>query len=207
MGIQVYPRVSNTVSKLGVGIATVNLPAIITCRKDAPCFKGCYAKKGNFVYKNVKTSLDKNLDVFKENPDLFFERIHLQLEMVPYRFFRWHSSGEIVDERYLGGMCWLARKHKGTQFLCFTKKYELVNEYLNHHRKPKNLILVFSNWGDWICENPHNLPTAWVEFGTESDNNIPDNANVCSGNCGTCVNTSEHCWRMQKGEAVRFHKH
>lgn len=203
----VYPKVSNSVSKLGIGIATVNLPAVVTCRKDAPCYKGCYARRGNFSYQNVKTSLDSNLEVYKESPDLFFERIHLQLEMIPYRFFRWHSSGEIVDERYLEGMFWLARKHKGTQFLCFTKKYELVNEYLNNHRKPKNLVLVFSNWGDWICENPHNLPTAWVEFGTESDSLIPENANVCGGNCGTCVNTSEHCWRMQKGEAVKFHRH
>lgn len=203
----VYPKVSNSVSKLGIGIATVNLPAVVTCREDAPCYKGCYARRGNFSYQNVKTSLDSNLEVYKESPDLFFERIHLQLEMIPYRFFRWHSSGEIVDERYLEGMFWLARKHKGTQFLCFTKKYELVNEYLNNHRKPKNLILVFSNWGDWICENPHNLPTAWVEFGTESDSLIPENANVCGGNCGTCVNTSEHCWRMQKGEAVKFHRH
>lgn len=207
MTTQIYPRVSNAVSKLGVGIATVNLPAVVTCRKDAPCFKGCYARKGNFSYNNVKTSLDKNLEAFKENPDLFFERIHLQLEMIPYRFFRWHSSGEIVDERYLEGMFWLARKHKGTQFLCFTKKYELVNAYLNNHKKPKNLILVFSNWGEWICDNPHNLPTAWVEFGKESDNLIPADANVCSGNCGTCVNTSEHCWRMQKGESVKFHRH
>lgn len=203
----VYPRISNTVSKLGVGIGTVNLPAITTCRMDAPCKKGCYACKGNFMYTNVKTSLQKNLDAFIEDPDRFFTVLHNQLEMIPYKFFRWFSSGDIVNERFLEGMCWLARKHKGTQFLCFTKKYELVNEYLNHHRKPKNLILVFSNWGNWVCDNPHNLPTAWVEFGTESDNLIPDNANLCGGSCATCVNTSEHCWRMQRGDAVKFHKH
>ena len=203
----VYPRISNSVSKLGVGIGTVNLPAIITCRADAPCRKGCYACKGNFTYSNVKTSLQKNLDAYIEDSDKFFSVLHNQLEMIPYRYFRWFSSGDIVDSRFLEGMCWLARKHKGTQFLCFTKKYELVNNYLNNHRKPKNLVIVFSNWGDWICDNPHNLPTAWVEFGQETDSNIPVNANVCSGNCGECVNTSEHCWRMQKGESVKFHKH
>lgn len=203
----VYPRISNTVSKLGVGIATLNLPAIKTCRPDAPCKKGCYACKGNFLYTSVKTSLQRNLEAYIENPDRFFNVLHNQLEMIPYRFFRWFSSGDIVDERFLEGMCWLARKHKNTQFLCFTKKYELVNEYLRNHRKPKNLIIVLSNWGNWICENPHNLPTAWVEFGTETDKNIPENANVCSGKCFECVNTSEHCWRMQKGESVKFKKH
>lgn len=205
--MNVYPRISNTVSKLGIGIGTVNLPAITTCRADAPCRKGCYACKGNFVYSNVKTSLQKNLDAFVEDADRFFSILDNQLCMIPYKFFRWHSSGDIINERYLEGMCWLARKHKNTQFLCFTKKYELVNKYLENHRKPKNLILVFSNWGDWVCDNPHNLPTAWVEFGKESDERIPKNANQCSGNCGTCVNTSEHCWRMQRGDSVCFHKH
>ncbi len=205
--MNVYPRISNTVSKLGVGIGTVNLPAITTCRTDAPCRKGCYACKGNFVYKNVKDSLQKNLDVFLEDADRFFSILDNQLNMVPFRFFRWHSSGDIVNERYLEGMCWIARRHKGTQFLCFTKKYELVNEYLNNHKKPKNLILVLSNWGEWVCDNPHNLPTAWVEFGNENDKHIPAAANKCGGNCATCVNTSEHCWRMVKGDSVYFHKH
>lgn len=203
----VYPKISNNVSKLGVGIGTLNLPAITTCRKDAPCKKGCYACKGNFAFSTVQKGLQRNLDSYLENPDRFFSVLHNQLEMVPFRFFRWFSSGDIVDSRFLEGMCWLARKHKATQFLCFTKKYELVNEFLEHHRKPRNLIIVFSNWGKWICENPHNLPTAWVEFGTESDNMIPEYATLCGGNCGECVNTSEHCWRMQKGEAVKFRKH
>lgn len=202
----VYPRVSNTVGKLGENIATVNLPTV-TCRLDAPCRKGCYANKGNFAYVNVKTSLDRNYESYKEDPVRFFKVIDNTLEMLPYKFFRWHSSGEIVDLQYLDNMCKLARKHKGTQFLCFTKKYELVNNYLNNHKKPSNLILVLSNWGDWVAENPHNLPTAWVEFGKESDSLIPNNAMVCKGSCAECVNTKSNCWRMKKGDAVKFHKH
>lgn len=205
--MKVYPTISNSISKLGIGIGTVNLPAIETCRADAPCKKGCYACKGNFLYPCVKTSLHRNLEAFLKDADRFFSVLDDQLNLVPFRFFRWHSSGDIINTRYLQGMCWLARRHKNTQFLCFTKKYELVNDYLNNHQKPKNLILVLSNWGEWICDNPHNLPTAWVEFGTDCDQNIPSNANKCSGKCSECVNTSEHCWRMQKGDSVYFHKH
>lgn len=202
--MKVYPSISNRVSKLGENIATVNLPAGITCRADAPCKSGCYACKGNFLYSSVKSGLQKNLEAFKD-PDRFFNVLDSQLNMIPYRFFRWHSSGDIVNERYLEGMCWLARRHKGTRFLCFTKKYELVNEYLNNHRKPENLVLVFSNWKDWTCDNPHNLPTSWVKFKEESY--IPSKAIECSGHCGTCVNTNSSCWHMKKGEAVFFKKH
>lgn len=199
----IYPSISNRISKLGISIGTVNMPAVITCNRNC---KGCYAQKGNFTFPKVKDGIMKNYEAYKADEDRFFSVLDNQLNMIPYRFFRWHSSGDIVDERYLEGMMWLARKHKGTNFLCFTKKYDIVNEYLNNHRKPKNLTLVLSAWGDLIPPNPHNLPTAWVE-GIGFDELIPENAFKCHGNCGECVNTSEHCWKMQKGEAVYFHKH
>lgn len=205
--MKVYPAISNRVSKLGEGIGTVNLPAITTCRDDAPCKKGCYACKGNFMYNSVKTGIMRNLEAYIDDPQKYFEILDHQLAMIPYRFFRYHSSGDIVDTKYLEGMCWLARRHKGTRFLCFTKKFELVNTYLDSHQKPANLILVLSNWGEWQCDNPHNLPTAWVEFGKESDKLIPINAVKCSGNCGECCNTEASCWNMKKGNSVYFHKH
>lgn len=200
---KIYPQISNRVSKLGIGIGTINMPPIITCNRNC---KGCYAQKGNFTYKTVKEGIRRNYEAYLEDNKKFFDILHNQLEMIPYKFFRYHSSGDIVDERYLEGMCWLARQHKGTQFLCFTKKYDLVNGYFETHRKPKNLILVLSAWGNLVPDNPHNFPTAWVD-GIGFEELIPKNANRCSGNCGECVNTSEHCWRMQKGESVVFHKH
>lgn len=202
---KLYPRVSTNNSKLGTTIASVNLPACITCRPDAPCFKGCYARKGNFVYSNVKNGIEKNYEAYLNNPKGFFDVIDSTLNMIPYKFFRWHSSGDIPCEDYLDRMCKLARKHKETRFLCFTKRFEIVNEYLNHHRKPENLVLVFSNWKDWRCENPHNLPTAWVKFDEETE--IPANANQCSGYCGECCKTNSSCWALQKGNSVYFKKH
>ena len=52
-------NISTTNSKLGGTIPSINLPAGLTCRADAPCQKGCYAKKGNWIFKNVKESLHK----------------------------------------------------------------------------------------------------------------------------------------------------
>ena len=204
--MNVYPKISNRISKLGEGIATVNLPPVLTCRRDSPCFHECYAIRGNFAYTAVKTGLNKNYQSYLESPKRFFDVLDMQLNMVPYRFFRYHSSGEIIDERYLEGMCWLARRHKGTKFLCFTKKFELVNDYLIKHKKPSNLILVLSNWKDWLCDNPHNLPTSYVKF-KNADYYIPDKASLCSGSCATCVNTDASCWNLKKGQSVYFKKH
>lgn len=199
-----YPRISTRVSKLGASIATVNLPPGITCR-GAPCERQCYAKKGTFMYPVTRNCLLKNYEAYRENPERYFKVVDGYLTMVPYRFFRWHSSGDIVDERYLDLMCKLARKHKGTKFLCFSKKFELINKYLGDHRKPKNLMLVLSVWGDWIPENPHNLPMAYVRL--DASTKIPETAMKCRGYCGDCIQEKKNCWSLKDGESVWFKKH
>ena len=192
-------------SKLGGNIAQVNMPYATSCRKDAPCYKECYCNKGNFRYKNVKNSHMKKYEMYKANPVAFFDKISAELSLCPFKYFRWHASGDIVDEQYLNLMCKLARKHKGTRFLAYTKKYELVNEYLDHHRKPSNLVIVLSNWGEeFKPENPHSLPMSYVDFG-KGDEGIPEFAYPCSGNCGECPGI--FCWFMRRNDAVKFHKH
>ena len=201
----VYPRISTGISKLGDSIACVNLPVGETCRKDAPCSWGCYALRGNFAFNNVKASLRNNLKAYEDNPKNFFGVIDAALTVIPYRYFRWHSSGDIPDQQYLELMCKLARKHRFTEFLCFTKKYEVVNEYFSKKRKPSNLVLVLSNWGTWECENPHNFPTSWVRM-DDMECGIPESAKKCTGYCGKCVTTEHSCWNLKPGQSVWFKK-
>ena len=203
-------HISTRVSKLGTAIPTINLPPIITCRKDAPCAKcakeggGCYAMRGHFTLPNVKNNMFENLQAYKENPKLFFEIIANVAK--DYKRFRYFSSGDIVDTNFLAGMCKVARKCKGTQFLCFTKKFELVNDYVsNKHIIPKNLHIVFSTWRDFIPENPYNFPMTYVYFpkDKEANKSIPENAIPCSGSCTKC----HACWELNKGQSVYFKKH
>lgn len=183
-----FVQVSTSVSKLGPSIPTVNLPPIITCRKDAPCAKcakeggGCYAMRGHWIFKAVKERLTKNLEAYKENHKLYFDMIAQTFDN--YKYARFHSSGDIVDYEYLTGMCRVARKCKNTQILCFTKKFELVNQYIaDGHRIPSNLHIVFSGWDDFLPDNPYNFPTTHVYFpnNPERNKNIPENAIPCSG--------------------------
>lgn len=196
--------ITTTNVKLGGSIGQLNMPYIVSCRKHAPCSEDCYCSHGNMQFPNVRQSHMEKFEMYKRNPVAFFEQISYELEMTPFKYFRWHASGDIVDAQYLDLMCKLARKHKETHFLCYTKKYELVNKYLDHHRKPSNLVICLSNWGTWRPENPHNLPMSYVDFG-HGDEDIPEFAYPCNGNCGACEGT--HCWHMHKGESVVFHKH
>lgn len=197
-----FANVSNTNSKLGGQILSINMPAGITCRPDAPCYKGCYAKHGHWLYNNVQKSLQENLEHYKENPKLFFDSVATQTALS--RFVRWHSSGDIVDHEYFEGMCRVARKNKETHYLCFTKKYEIINSYLDSGKKiPKNLTIVLSAWSGWLPENPYNLPTTYV-YGKDFRNElIPKDSIPCVGHCEKC----QACWQLKKGMSVFFKKH
>ena len=190
--------------KLGGKIPQLNMAYLVTCRKDAPCFKDCYCTHGNMAYPNVRDSHKKKYELYKADPEGFFKKLDEELSWNTPKYFRWHSAGDIVDIKYLDLMCWLARRHKETRFLCFTKKFEMVNTYLDGHRKPENLILVLSNWDTWRVVNPHNLPESFVDFGRGTEG-IPRFAYACSGKCEQCE--GQHCWHMKKGDSVCFNKH
>ena len=200
-------KISTTNSKLSGQIPSVNLPPIKTCRYDAPCKHLCYATKGHFLYSNVKESHIHNLACFVDNPQKYFDDIIEFLNgLVSYRYFRYHSSGDIINDEYFKGMVRVAKKCKSVKFLCFTKKFEIVNRYLATGAKiPSNLHIVFSAWDkNFLIENPYNFPMTFVDFKDKSKNpDIPELAIPCSGNCPECL----ACWSLKKGQSVVFHQH
>lgn len=162
--------------------------------------------KGRWCFSHNKSLLKKNIDIWNEDPEMFQRDI--VVAAFHSRFFRWHSSGDIPDMRYLEMMVDTAKKLPETKFLCFTKKFELVNEYLKIHNSfPANLRMVFSAWGSFIPENPYNLPMAYVRFKNEHDCYIPQDAFQCKNYCGDCVMSGCSCWDLKNGESVCFNEH
>ena len=199
-------KISTTNSKLGL-IPSVNLPPIESCRKDCPCSGDCYALKGRYRFKNVKETHKRNLQAYLDDPKQYFDDIYRAINngIIVYSYFRWHASGDIVDKNYLIGMFDLARRLPTTSFLAFTKKFELVNEYVATNDIPANLNIVFSAWDkDFKLDNPHNFPVAYIKFPDEERNTaIPLDAIECSGDCTHCL----RCWDICRGQSVVFHKH
>lgn len=194
--------------KLGKNIPNINVPPTLTCRADAPCSKGCYARKGNFLFQNVIKSHQENLDLFLANPKEYFDGIirFLNSGLISYKFFRWHSSGDVVNKTYMEGMIRVAKECPQTQFLAFTKKYELWNAFLDEGGKiPNNLNVVFSYWDKlFTVNNPHNLPRTYVDFRLKTMNpKFPEEYYQCPGDCNSC----QHCWKLKGGESVVFHQH
>lgn len=201
-------KISTTNTKLGYQIPSISLLPECSCRKDAPCAKGCYGKKGNFTYSNVKEAQRHNYECYVNDPDGYFKQIisYLNDALISFKFFRWHTVGDIVDYNYFLGMIKVANACKHVKFLCFTKKFDIVNDYLAvNDRLPHNLKIVFSAWHKaFKVDNPNNLPVAYVFFKKEELNpDIPKLAIPCKGHCPECL----ACWDLRKGQSVYFNQH
>lgn len=205
--------------KLGGLIGQINMPKGISCRKNAPCAILCYGNKGNIATPNAKKGHMARYQLYLEKALLFFQMIVMELTFRPCKLVRWHAMGDIVDFDYFKGMVYVALQLPDIKFLAFTKKYEIVNEYIRRandgefEQIPENLVIVFSAWGNWIPDNPHNLPVSYVEFGAECDKNIPSDAKKCMNQedkhltCAECFDAKVSCWNLKHGESVVFKKH
>ncbi len=112
-------KVTNRNSKLGT-ISAINLPAITTCREDAPCTSICYACHGNFNFPSVKKCYENNLQSFLDNQTQTEKDIIKQLTKTKY--VRVHASGDFVNMTYFKMIVNIAKTLPMIKFLWFHEK-------------------------------------------------------------------------------------
>lgn len=195
--------ISSANKKMGK-ISSVSLPSVVTCRKCA-CQKKCYARKLERLRPSVAAAYQRNLDVLQNDPDTYWREVEAAIMLS--RFFRFHVSGDIPDSSYLFRMIGVAQRNKHCQILCFTKKYELVNDYLfGEGTLPENLHIILSAWTGLEMQNPFLLPEAHVRY-RDGSTTAKDGAKNCGGNCSECACTDDGCWTLQKGDQIVFNEH
>lgn len=197
-------KISPGNAKLG-SIPSVSLPAVVTCRADCECRAKCYARKLERLRKTVREAYAHNLEVLRSDPETYWREVEASVMMS--RFFRFHVSGDIVDMEYLRQMVRIAANNPHCQILCFTKRYDYVNDFLSFGGiLPDNLHIIFSAWRGLEMDNPYGLPEAHVLY-RDGFTTARDDAVRCIGNCAECACVSGGCWALGKGQQVVFHEH
>lgn len=197
-------KISSGNSKMGA-IPSVSLPAGVTCRQDCECSKKCYAKRLERMRPSVHQAYQHNYDLLTHDSDTYWREVEASIMMS--RFFRYHVSGDIPDNVYLAHMIEIAERNPHCEMLCFTKKYNLVNDHLDFGGTiPKNLHIIFSGWRGMKMVNPYNLPEAHVRY-RDGTTTARENAKPCGGNCTECAITDGGCWTAKHGEQVIFNEH
>lgn len=190
--------ISSGNTKLGI-CANISLPQILTCPDDVPCAKDCYAKKSWRMYPKVREAWSRNLVVYTNDPDNYFNQIHEYLNngaFVP-RIFRWHVAGDCPEQYYASKVYQTAEANPHIQFLIFTKRYEFDFGY-----KIPNLSVIYSAWPGLDLPKDKSRPVAYLA----EDTRKPPEYWMCPGKCSDCY----RCWELSKFEIpidIVFKKH
>lgn len=198
------PSISNGNVKMG-NVASVSTLPFITCpgRCKETCGSDCYAAKIANLRTSVLKSYARNTALLMVNPSEYWDGIRKAAAGV--RFFRFHVSGDILSAEYFDEMTKTADMLPKTDFLVFTKRYEIVNAWIRKNGElPANLHVLFSGWSNLKPVNPYNLPETNIFTGPDDFNK---NWIVCGGNCFECACAGLGCWKASRGETVAFKKH
>lgn len=198
---------SNKNSKTGAACLNIAFP-VCTCREDAPCKKTCYACKGCQQIAVVQGAYYRNLRLYYDDPDNFFEQVYCKVKFSGLPKVRLFDSGDFPDAEFLDRLVEVCKKTPNTKWMAFTKKYWIVNEYIDKNGDlPKNLNIMFSAWDIfWEVPNPHGLGIAYVDFDDKRLNpEFPRNAFRCPGRESTC-SACGACF-SKRLKAVVFHEH
>lgn len=198
--------------KMGT-ISSLSFPPIVTCCEEAcnTCAKeSCYALRmyKNKMRKSVGLSWDKNLRIYKSDPTQFWRET--EAAIMSSRVFRFFVSGDIPDVDFFYNLVDIVERNKHCEILMFTKKFSIVNNYLENHNYtlPENFHVVFSAWRGLKMNNPYMMPECHILYKT-GECTAPEHKPcfICSGNCFECFCTHQNCYSLRKGEAVLIKEH
>ena len=194
--------------KLGA-IMNISLPPVVTCHNCQSCKHYCYAIRSYNRLPDTAKAWNENLKLFYMDPCKYFYEISKAVKT--QRFFRWHVSGDIVNDRYLAGMVETAIENPKVEFLAFTKAYQIVNEWIkNESDIPSNLHLLFSAAPGVDMPNPYNIPECHINFADPSLNTYCGGAEYvyyCGGNCTECAVNGCGCFFLKPGDVTIIDQH
>lgn len=189
--------------KTGSLVPSISLIPIADCGHNCKvCANGCYAARSIACYDASRKMMAHNSAIAHGDLPRYFRELNAAVKFI--RFLRIHVSGDIINPAYLTGMVDVAFKNPHCQFLCFTKQFEIINDYLDDHDDgfPENLHIIFSEWRGLDVPNPHNLPTSRPVWPGEKIDGVK-----CNGNCSECAAFNCGCWALNPGQRVIFEAH
>ena len=103
----------------------------------------CYARKGRYVFPNVKNAMKKRLKAL-ERLDWVEKMVFMIGKREKSGFFRWHDSGDIQGIWHLEKIAEVARRLPHIKFWLPTREYRIVREWMEFGSKPDNLVIRLS---------------------------------------------------------------
>jgi len=140
-------KLKKTSKELGVRVFNFGIPAYksasgkLTCPMADACVKFCYAKKGAYIWSNVKPAFEKRYELTKT--DDFVNKMYEEIVKKKPDYVRVHDSGDYYSKKYLDKWIDIALLFPEVKFYSYTN---MVQMFLDVNL-PSNFDVIFSDSG------------------------------------------------------------
>jgi len=140
-------KLKNTSKKLGLRVFNFGIPAYksasgkLTCPMADTCIKFCYAKKGAYIWSNVKPAFEKRYQLTKT--DDFVDAMNEDIRRKKPDYVRVHDSGDYYSRAYLAKWLDIAIHNPSVRFYSYTNMVDMFQKT----DLPENYDVIFSDSG------------------------------------------------------------
>ena len=140
-------KLKKTSKELGVRVFNFGIPAYksasgkLTCPMAKDCVKFCYAKKGAYIWSNVKPAFEKRYELTKT--DDFVDAMNAEIKRKKPDYVRVHDSGDYYSAAYLKKWIQIAIHNPSVKFYSYTNMVDMFQKT----DLPDNYDVIFSDAG------------------------------------------------------------
>ena len=140
-------KLKKTSKTLGLRVFNFGIPAYksasgkLTCPMADECVKFCYAKKGAYIWSNVKPAFEKRYELSKTNE--FVEAMNAEIRKKKPDYVRVHDSGDYYSTAYLNKWIEIAIHNPDVRFYSYTNMVDMMLKA----SLPSNYDIIFSDAG------------------------------------------------------------
>ena len=140
-------ELKKTSKELGLRVFNFGIPAYksasgkLTCPMADSCVKFCYAKKGAYIWSNVKPAFEKRYQLTRT--DQFVDAMNAEIAKKKPDYVRVHDSGDYYSPAYLKKWIQIAIDNPSVRFYSYTNMVKMI---LNTSL-PSNYDIIFSDSG------------------------------------------------------------
>ena len=140
-------KLKKTSKELGLRVFNFGIPAYksasgkLTCPMAQDCIKFCYAKKGAYIWSNVKPAFEKRYELTKT--DNFVEAMNAEIRKKKPDYVRVHDSGDYYSPAYLKKWIEIAIHNPNVRFYSYTNMVDMFHKT----DLPDNYDVIFSDAG------------------------------------------------------------
>jgi len=122
-----------------------------TCPGKNECYRGCYARMGNYNNKRVKSHRENNLRMSQMAafPEVMTSEIKAVRTHRKKLIIRIHDDGDFYNLTYLEKWLKIIRANPDVYFYAYTKMVPFFNGTIPMPELPENLKIIYSYGGKW----------------------------------------------------------